>query len=666
MIAPLTQHRNRWHFFPRWLRFVAGFSALVGLIGLIAVGLVWSHYASIASTYDMAALTHDQHETLFVDAKGEPVGSAGEIERELVALSDVPPHFVQAIIATEDARFYSHPGFDIIGLSRAALKNFTSRGISQGGSTITQQLARNAFGLQGRSYERKFKEIFLAMRIERECSKDQILTHYVNRIYLGHGCSGVGAAARCYFGKDVQDITLVEAATLAGIIKAPVAFSPVTRPALAKEKRDLTLKRMAETGAITDEVAMAASAEPVSIRYDKTRVRTGYMLAAARSEFRRMGLKPGSPTQMAMTLRLDWQRRLDKLMREHLASISTSDTKALQGAVIVLDNRSGAILAMQGGRDFVSSPFNRALDGIRPPGTAFLPLVYAAAVTVKPDVIDARLLDGPLDNRQAMIGGLIGTLGEWGADGEPVAYTGGTITPMQALVESRTAATVRLGYEVGLEPLRSAIMRCGFTTPLRSEAAFTLGQSHVRLIEVARAFTAIANDGRLCSEPHLFPAPAVHGDEIFAPAAASNVRETLVFGMTRPEYRKPMIECGLAEKSIAGFGGITYDRSDAWFMGSDRSLTCLVWIGHDKDIPISPQATAATAALPLWAAVFSMVTDGQTKGWGAKDGLASALAVPLRATIVEDEARVLAIHPVSKVVLGIDPYQASAPANPEK
>ena len=657
----LSRLRYRLRRLPRWVRALGCLSAILCLAGPVAAGMVWHHYAGIAATYDMAALTRDQDETLIVDAKGEPVGSAGEIERELVTLADVPAHLVQAIIATEDARFYSHPGFDIIGLTRAAVANFSSRGIRQGGSTITQQLARNAFGLQGRSYERKMKEIFLAMRIEREYSKEQILTHYLNRIYLGHGCNGVGAAARSYFGKDVHDITLAEAATLAGIIKAPVAFSPITQPNLARQKRDLTLKRMAETGAITELEAVAAIALPVAVRHDKTRVRTGYMLAAARSEFQRMGLTPGTPPQMTMTLRLDWQRRLDVLMREHLSSIGAADGDALQGAVLVLDNRTGAVLAMQGGRDFVTSPFNRALEGIRPPGTAFLPLVYAAALTVRPDVSDAPLLDGPLDNRQAMIGGLIGTLGEWGADGEPVTYSGGTITPMQALIESRTAATVRLGYEVGLDPLRTAITRCGFTTPLRTEAAFTLGQSHVRLVELARAFTGIANDGRLCAAPHVLLAPAVPGDEVFPPAAASHVREIMISSMTRPEYRKALLDHRLAGKSIAGFGGTTYDRTDAWFIGSDRTLTCLVWIGHDKDIPISPRATAATTVLPLWAAVFSMVTDGQPGGWGAKEGLAPLLAVPPRARIVEDEARVPAIHPVSKVVLGPDPYQTATP-----
>ncbi len=658
----LHKLRERWRRLPTWLRCLSGASAIVFLVGLIALGIVWQHYAGIAATYDMEALTRGQNETLIVDVRGELIGSASDIEREPVTLQNVPPHLIQAVIATEDARFYSHPGYDIIGLTRAAVANFTSQGIRQGGSTITQQLARNAFGLQGRTYERKLTEIFLSMRIERERTKDQILTDYLNRIYLGHGCSGVGAAARCYFGKDVSDITLIESATLAGIIKAPVAFSPITQPKLARQKRDLTLRRMAETGAITEAEAAVAQDQPVSVRYDKTRVRTGYMLAAARAEFQRMGLKPGTSPTMSMTLRLDWQQRLDDMMRLHLDKLAPKDKSGLQGAVIVLDNRSGSILAMQGGRDFTTSPFNRALEGVRPPGTALLPLVYATALTLQPDVTDLPMIDGPLDNKQAMIGGLVGTLGEWGADGEPVTYTGGTITPMQALLEGRTAATIRLGYQVGLDPLRSALVRCGFTTPLRTEAAFTLGQSHMRLIELARALTAIANDGRPCPLPHfLLASSSPRSDEVITPAAASHVRNTMISGMMRPEYRKPLVENKLAQKSIAGYGSITYDRTDAWFVGSDRVLTCLVWIGHDKDIPISPKATAATAALPLWAAVFEMVTAGQPKGWDAKASSPKLLAVPLRALPVEDEVRVPAIPPASEVVLGTDPYRTPAP-----
>ncbi|MDB6005930.1 MAG: hypothetical protein JWR15_2917 [Prosthecobacter sp.] len=665
---PLFLHKllDRYRRLPTWLRRLGGTCVVLLLIALIPLAIVWHHYSSIAATYDMAALTRGQNETLILDAKGEPVGSASEIERELVTVTDVPITLVDAIIATEDARFFSHHGFDPIGLGRAAMKNFTSRGIRQGGSTITQQLARNAFGLQGRSYERKITEIFLAMRIEREYTKEQILTHYINRIYLGTGCSGVGAAARCYFGKDVHDITLVESATLAGIIKAPVAFSPITQPALATQKRDLTLQRMAETGKLTEEEATKAKAQPLVVRHDKARVRTGYMLAAARSEFQRLGMKPGTPPEMTMTLRLKWQRRLDTMMREHIDRLGAED-KALQGAVIVLDNRSGAILAMQGGRDFTTSPFNRALDGIRPPGTAFLPLVYAAALTAQPDLTDAPQIDGPLDNRQAMIGGLVGTLGEWGADGEQVTYSGGTITPMQSLLEGRTAATVRLSYQVGLDPLRTALARCNFSNPLRTEAAFTLGQTPLRLIEFARAFTAIANDGRLCATPHLLVAPSVRSAEVFAPAAITHVRETLISGMTRPEYRKPLVEHGLAKNSIAGFGGITYDRTDAWFIGCDRAVTCLVWIGHDKDVPINGKATAATAALPLWTEVFAMVTEGKPQGWDSKEGLSQLLAPPPRALFVEGEARILPVVPMASVVVGKDPYQAtSAPGGVPK
>ena len=655
----LSALRVSYHRLPRWLRWIGGTCAFFALLGLTAFILVWRHYSAIAATYDMAALTRGQNETLIKGAQGEPIGSASEIEREIVTLEDVPITLVQAVIATEDTRFFSHPGFDVIGLTRAAIANFTAKGIRQGGSTITQQLARNAFGLRGRSYQRKIIEIFLAMRIEREYTKEQILTHYLNRIYLGTGCSGVGAAARCYFGKDIHDLTLVESATLAGIIKAPVAYSPITQPKLARQKRDLTLQRMAETGSITEAEATNARAQPLTISHDKNRVRTGYMLAAARAEFQRLGLKPGTPPEMTMTLRLDWQHQLDALVRKHLETLAPKDT-ALQGAVIVLHNSTGAIIAMQGGRDFTTSPFNRALDGIRPVGTAFLPLVYAAALTAQPDITDAPQIDGPLDNKQAMIGGLTGTLGEWGAEGEPIAYTGSTITPMQALLEGRTAATVRLGYQVGLEPLRAALSRCAFTTPLRTEAAFALGQTPLRLIEFAHAFTAIANDGRTCSTPHLLVGPTVRSSEIFTPAATAHVRDTLITGMERPEYRKPLLAHGLANKSIAGYGGITYDRTDAWFIGSDRERTCLVWIGHDKDTPISATTTASTTALPLWAAVFAMVTEGKPKGWDGKAPASQLLATPPRALFVEGEARVIPVTPVSSVVLGQDPYQSTS------
>lgn len=659
MIPFFHKLRGRWRRFPGWMRHVATFFIVLASVGLVAFGVVWRHYAGIAATYDMEALSRGQNETLIVDTKGELVGSASDIEREPVSLKDVPQHLVQAVLATEDARFYSHPGYDVIGLVRAAFANFGSSAIRQGGSTITMQLARNAFGLRGRNYERKLTEVFLAMRIERERTKDQILTNYLNRIYLGHGCSGVGAAARCYFGKDVRDISLIEAATLAGIIKAPVAFSPITQPKLARQKRDLTLRRMVETGAISEVESLTAQEQPLVVKYDKTRVRTGYMLAAAREEFQNLGLKPGSPPVASMSMRLDWQHRLDDMMRRHLEALAPDD-KELQGAVIVLDNRSGSILAMQGGRNFTTSPFNRALDGVRPPGIAFLPLVYAAALTLKPDLTDAPLIDGPLDNRQAMIGGLTGTLGEWGADGEQIAYDGGTITPLQALLEGRTAATVRLGYEVGLDPLRTALMRCGFTHPLRVEAAFTLGQSHLHLIELARAVTALPNDGRPCPMPHvLLASSSPRSEEVFSPAAAAHVRNTLIAGMTRPEYRQPLVKHHLAQKSIAGFGGITYDRTDAWFIGFDRVRTCLVWIGHDRDIPISPKANAANAALPFWAAVFDMVTEGKPLGWDAKGGLPALLAVPPRALPVGNEIRVPAIKPASTVVIGVDPYRAA-------
>lgn len=643
----------------RWIRFFVIAAVVLAVGCAISGGVVYRYYASEAARVDITTLTHGQDETIVLDARGEVVGSVGDLEREIVTIDDVSPLLVKAIIATEDARFYSHHGFDIVGLGRAAITNFTAGGIRQGGSTITQQLARNAFGLQERNYERKIKEIFLAMRIEDTWSKKEILTHYLNRIYLGHGFYGVGAAARGYFGKDVRDLDLAEAATIAGIIKAPVSFSPITRPDLARQKRDLTLRRMADTSAVSKADASAAMKAPMTVHPDKTRVRTGYTLAAARAEFQKSGLKPGAQPSATTTLRLDWQRKLDDMTRRHLDDLDTAPNKTLQSAVVVLNNHTGKILAMQGGRDYVSSPFNRALDGRRPAGTAFLPLVYATAFTLSADAASTKIVDAPLDNRQAMIGGLTGTLGEWGDESGSVAYEG-SLNPLEALLEARTAATVRLGYATGLDKMHDWLQSTIFTSPLRTEAAFTLGQSSVSPIELARAYTAIATDGTPSPEPSVFTPKAQKAGPTFTATSAHLVRETMLNTIMRPEYRDALVKNSLAGRGIAGFGGIAYGRTDAWFVGFDRDITCVVWVGHDKDAPISANATAATTALPLWAEVFAMVTEGDPKSWGARTVDSRAVAVAPRAEIVADENTPL-IKPTSAVVIGKDPYRTTAP-----
>jgi len=660
MKALLHALASRWSRLPTWLRRVLLVMAVLAFAMSIVAAGVFQHYASHALTYDMSLIDRDQNETLVQDARGELIGSVGEIDRELLSLKQMSPLLIQAVIATEDARFYSHPGFDIVGLTRAAIANFTAGGVKQGGSTITQQLARNAFGLDGRSYERKFKELFLAMRLEGELSKEEILTHYLNRIYLGKGFYGVGAAARGYFNKEAAELTLAEAATLAAIIKAPVTYNPITRPDLAKQKRDLTHQRMVDAGFISAETATAAEATPITVVHDKTKVRTGYILAAARAEFLSLGMQPGKPASIRSSLRLDWQRQLDEMVRVHLAALDKDGKKELQGAVLVIDNRSGAILAMQGGRDFVASPFNRALDGHRPAGTAMFPLVYATAFSLFPDVVDKPLLDGPLDNRYAMVGGMTGTLGEWGTDGAAVNYAG-TITPLDALLEGRTAATVRFAVDLGLGKIHDVIQGKLIESPIRTEASFTLGQSAVSPVELARAYTVIANQGSLCTKPRILASYTLPSTAVIDPAAARKVRAAMITGMTRPQYRVPLQKYGLANKGIAGYGGVSYRGTDAWFIGSDRRLTCLVWIGHDTDAPIAAEITAAVTTLPLWAEVFQLVTSGKPQGWNTRSELDEIHVLPGEGGL-SDQPVVPLIPPKSPTVIGFDAYAQSVPS----
>lgn len=233
-----------------------------------------------------------------------------------------------------------------------------------------------------------------------------------------------------------------------------------------------------------------------------------------------------------------------------------------------------------------------------------------------------------------------------------VAYTG-SIQPVQALLEARTAATVRLTTSAGLDKVHDWMQRWIVNAPLRKEAAFTLGQSAVSPLEMARAFTAIANNGTPCPKPSLFSSPRTNVGPVFTPAAANMVRETLLTSMSRPEYRRGLAQHGLAGRGIAGFGGIAYGGTDAWFVGFDRNATCVIWVGHDKDAPMSH--TASTAALPLWAEAFSLVTNGQPQSWKARHMNEADIAVVRRATPISDD-EVPAVVPASSAVIGRDAY----------
>ncbi|WP_265596360.1 transglycosylase domain-containing protein, partial [Verrucomicrobium sp. BvORR106] len=342
-------------------------------------------YGARAAKYDLRKLKETSTATMVLDRSGQPLGSLNDNNRGFVPLDEFPPHVIDALIATEDSRFYRHHGVDYVGIARAMVKNLAHLSVKQGGSTVTQQLARQTFSLKGRTFDRKLLETFVARRIENSFSKSEILECYLNRIYLGHGFYGVGAAARGYFGKDVKDLTLHEAALIVGIIKAPVPYSPFRNAEAARRVRDLTLKRMHRLEMIDANTLASAQGLPLGTLEEGARLgRQNYALAAVEEELETLARTgQGGPWKtVSVTVDGALQAKISALVSDHVARIESklpsADKKEaaaagkLQAAVVILDNRTGTVLVTCGGRDYVTSPFDRASQGLRPAGTAFL------------------------------------------------------------------------------------------------------------------------------------------------------------------------------------------------------------------------------------------------------------------------------------------------------
>lgn len=622
---------------PRWLRRLVTGVGVVAACGIAFGCWIWRHFSHEAAKYDVAHLQHLSQGTRIVDREGEFVGTMFSQDRKFIKVTEAPQTLVNALIATEDSRFFTHGGVDLKSIFRAMTVNLTRGSVRQGASTITQQLARQAFELKGRTLHRKLLETFVARRLEAAYSKSQILEFYLNQIYLGGGFYGVGAAARGYFGKEVKDLSLEEAAMIVGIIKAPVSFSPYRSPAAAQRVRNLTLDRMAALGNIDAATCAAAKAKPVAVLPENKRAdRPEYLVAAVEREMDARH-RNQHPEQVAITVDLQLQGRLLAVLRKHVERVekdfagsqpqAAGSSQALQAAVVVLNNHTGEILATIGGRDYRTSPFDRAQQGQRPAGTAFLPLSYAAIFSVSAEAGNSWVLDGPLDNRRVMVGGTEGIVGEWGGEGQKQVYEG-QVSAQYALFRGKTGATVRLGYQAGLDLVKARLEQCGFDSKLREQASLLLGSSEVRLIEMARAYAAIAADGKLPPAPALITQlQHADGSEVeasvtpgaagaFAPGAAAAVRGVLSAFMQKPEIQSVLRENGLEKQPLAGYGGTAYGFTDAWFIGSDPEITCAVWMGYDVARSIGAGAWAVKTALPFWAEAMAAAAESDRTAGG--------------------------------------------------
>jgi penicillin-binding protein 1A len=603
-----------------------------------------------AGTFDLSKLEQMESASVIVDRNDKIFGQIYVENRETVPYQQLPRDLINAVVAVEDAKFYQHHGYDLFGIIRAALKNLVAGHVRQGASTITQQLARNSFALKEKTFRRKLLEIFLARRIEDSFGKQKIMELYLNRIYFGGGLYGAEAASRGYFSKPAREMSLAECATLAGLIKSPNRLSPWSDRASSRDARNYALGRMRDLGFIDQQKWAAAQTQEIvignrqnaqgqsyAVDYIRQQVIAAVGWDRAMNEGFRIHTTIDSDVQKAAedSLRKSLERAEQhpgykhQTYAEYAASFKKGKPNGamanppapeyLQGAVIALDNETGGILALVGGRDFEHNQYNRALQAKRPAGTAMKPFVYAAAFEggLYPGSV---VEDSPLDNRAVMIGGTTGILGEWGPETEDNRYEG-AITAREALAKSKNGATVRVGMDAGLDSVIKISGAAGIHSPLRPFPATFLGSSEITPAELAIAYTIFPNGGTRPSTLHILErieekdgtvwhAQRQSGKEsVIKSEIAFEVHSCLVDALESGTGKGARTQFGLKKFPAAGKTGTAYDFTDSLFAGYDSAITCVVWAGFDKPQKIYRGAFGHELALPVWVDVMNASVD---------------------------------------------------------
>ena len=639
---PQPRRRRAW----RWLLLLPLLLILLGAaVGAVVVLSARSEFLILAGQFDLSRLERMESASLIYDRKGDLMGKIFIQNRDPVPYEKLSPWLVKAVVAAEDQRFWEHTGVDYWGIVRAAQANWTAGRIRQGASTVTQQLARNSFDLKERTYRRKLLEMALAVQIEKKFPKEKIMEMYLNRVYFGGGLYGAEAAARGYFGVSAAELTASQAATLAGLLKSPNSLSPWANPAGARENRDVVLRQMRDMGFLTGLEYQKAVADQLVIRERPSPVKESYALDHIRQQaIASLGFERAmnGGFRIYTTIDAEMQRVAERALQRRLAEVekrpgyanetfedfrrrydarppkpgasNTMPPTYLQGAVLVLDNLSGGIVVMVGGRDFRHSEYNRSVQGRRPLGTAFVPLLYAAAFE-KGVFPGAVVQDWALDNRLVGIGGSSGVLGEWGVERADNEYEG-EVTVRDAFVRGKNAAVVRVGFKTGLDALGKLTKDAGIGSPLRPFANAYLGSSEFTLEESTLAYTMFPGGGSRPARTHIIDRiDDGEGDtiyrrteerkEVVSAATAWQVHSLMTDALARGTASKAMTDYGLAVAGAAGKTGTSYGFTDLWFLGYDEKLTCGVWMGFDKPQQIFRGAFSRDLALPVWVDVMN-------------------------------------------------------------
>lgn len=546
---------------------------------------------------------------------GRLIQEYGEKRRIPVAFKDIPKPLIHAVLATEDQRFFEHAGVDFFGLSRAAIRMIQTGTKSQGGSTITMQVARNFFLDRKKTFLRKFKEILLAIKIDNTFSKETILELYLNRIYLGNRAYGVGAAAQIYYGKTLQELTLGEMAMIAGLPQAPSTQNPIINPTAAKKRRDHVLERMLEDKFITKEDYQSALSEPINVEYHgaKIEVEAPYVAEMIRqSLYQHFGKSAYTKGyKVYTTIQAPLQLAANEAVNRQLAAYHKrhgSRSPIPQAALVALNTHSGEIEALVGGSHFASSKYNRAVESNRQPGSSFKPFIYAAALS-KGYTLATLINDAPI---------VMYDPSQPNAMYRPRNHTNnfeGPIRLREALAKSTNMVPLRILDDIGMDYATTFIEQFGFPkSTLPKGLSLALGSLTVSPLDLTRAYATFANGGFFI-QPYLIREVTDNEGKVLLHAKPTEacdhcqnpaqriLSEDQAFLMK--SALKGVIDTGtgsaarvLKREDLAGKTGTTNEHVDAWFVGFHPDLAVTVWMGFDT--PRSLHEYAASGALPLW------------------------------------------------------------------
>lgn len=597
---------------------IAKWSLILGIWGSVALGGVIAWYGwDLPNIGDLETPVRRPSITLTA-ADGGTLAQRGDIFAGRVAFEEVPPMLVQAVVATEDRRFFDHSGVDPWAILRALYVNIRAGRVRQGGSTLTQQLAKNLFLTPDRTLRRKVQEALAAFLLEARFSKKQIFTIYINRVYFGSGAYGLTGATRRYFGRSPSDINLHEAAVLAGLLKAPSRYSPLRNKDAALKRARIVLGAMVDAGFLAKRDAARAGSQPVRLQSPSGGTAGRYFADwALERAAARVGLQ-GRDLVVSTTL----DPRIQRIAAEALdAELKRSGSKfgIGQGAVVVMD-RSGAVRAMVGGRSYRQSQYNRVTQALRQPGSAFKLFVYLAGLEagLSPD---SRVSDAPINIKG------------W----KPRNYTGrfrGPVTLRTAMAESLNTAAVRVSERAGRGRVIAAARRLGITSRLKSHPSIALGASEVTLLELTGAYAALAAGGRVVW-PHgirsiedpdgrdLYTRRVGAGAQVVGAREVNALHDMLGAVIVRGTGRTAALG-----RPAAGKSGTSQAFRDAWFIGYTGDLIAGVWLGNDDGRPMK-RVTGGGAPARIWKAVMA----------GAERGSVAAPLVAPRSTVTRVERR---------------------------